>query len=85
MVAAEAAVQLGAISMVKRDGTHSRFPLDKRRYVLGPGELCDVRINVQQTGASREQAQIEIDENYQVISFLSFEYRLIFLDRTVAS
>ena len=65
MVAADN-VQLGAISMVKRDGTLSRFPLNKRRYVLGPGEHCDVRINVQQAAAPSEQAQIDIDENNQV-------------------
>jgi hypothetical protein len=59
-------MQLGAISMVKRDGTLSRFPLNKRRYVLGPGEHCDVRINVQQAAAPSEQAQIDIDENNQV-------------------
>lgn len=59
-------VQLGSISMVKRDGTLLRFPLNKRRYVLGPGEHCDVRINVQQAAAPSEQAQIDIDENNQV-------------------
>ncbi len=59
--------RLGAISMVKRDGTLSpRFPLIKRRYVLGPGVHCDVRINVQQAAAPSEQAQIDIDENNQV-------------------
>lgn len=61
------AMQLGAISMVKCDGTRcSRIPLKKRLYVFGPGEYCDVRINVQQAHFASEQAHIEIDENNQV-------------------
>ena len=61
------AMQLGAISMVKRDGTRcSRIPLKKRLYVFGPGENCDVRINVQHAHFTSEQAHIDIDENNQV-------------------
>jgi len=61
------AMQLGAISMVKRDGTRcSRIPLKKRHYVFGPGENCDVRINVQQAHFASEQAHIDIDQNNQV-------------------